>query len=138
MALTEDDEMVETLVLDRLDPAIDEHVLVRRMGSGWDHSCPGVLQDLFELSDIHSVPVASDVVDAGPFDARTLRETPRLGVLVEFYTRTRPWGRWQPVHQLAVDRDPGFQANRDFGRDDLNVIVDTVWRTGCWCCRSTS
>jgi Na+/proline symporter len=50
-------------------------------------------------------------------------------VLVEFYTRTRPWGWWGPIHRAAVRRDPSFQANRDFGWDALNVVIGIVWQT---------
>jgi solute:Na+ symporter, SSS family len=50
-------------------------------------------------------------------------------VLVDFYTRTRPWGWWGPIRDLAVSRDPEFQPNRDFGLDVFNVIVGVIWQT---------
>ena len=50
-------------------------------------------------------------------------------VLREFYTRTRPWGWWGPVLASALQKDPGFRANRDFGRDVFNVLVGVVWQT---------
>jgi hypothetical protein len=50
-------------------------------------------------------------------------------VLVEFYTRTRPWGWWGPIHRAAVIRDPAFARNRDFPRDAFNVVVGVVWQT---------
>ena len=50
-------------------------------------------------------------------------------VLVEFYTRTRPWGFWGPIQKLAVERDPTFQKNNDFLRDVFNVVVGIVWQT---------
>ena len=50
-------------------------------------------------------------------------------VLVEFYTRTRPWGWWGPVHGAAVASDPGFRPNRDFRRDVFNVLVGIAWQT---------
>jgi Na+/proline symporter len=50
-------------------------------------------------------------------------------VLVEFYTRTRPWGWWGPIHRAAVRRDPSLQANRDFGWDALNIVIGVVWQT---------
>jgi Na+/proline symporter len=50
-------------------------------------------------------------------------------VLVEFYTRTRPWGWWGPIHRAAMQRDPDFKGNRDFGWDALNVVVGIVWQT---------
>jgi Na+/proline symporter len=50
-------------------------------------------------------------------------------VLVEFYTRTRPWGWWGPIHAAAVARDPEFVPNRNFPRDAFNVVVGVVWQT---------
>jgi Na+/proline symporter len=58
-----------------------------------------------------------------------LSKTEEESVLVDFYTRTRPWGWWGPIHQAAVRRDPQFQANRDFARDMFNVVVGIVWQT---------
>jgi SSS family solute:Na+ symporter len=50
-------------------------------------------------------------------------------VLVNFYTRTRPWGWWGPVREAAQRRDPSFQPNRNFARDALNVLIGIVWQT---------
>lgn len=50
-------------------------------------------------------------------------------VLLEFYSRTRPWGCWGPIQGAAVARDPKFQANRDLPRDAFNVLVGTIWQT---------
>ncbi len=52
-----------------------------------------------------------------------------MAVLREFYARTRPWGRWRPVHELVVRDDPSFRKNTDAGRDLLNVAVGIVWQT---------
>jgi hypothetical protein len=49
--------------------------------------------------------------------------------LVEFYTRTRPWGWWGPVRDAALRRNPAFEPNRDFGWDAFNVVVGIVWQT---------
>jgi solute:Na+ symporter, SSS family len=49
--------------------------------------------------------------------------------LVNFYTRTRPWGYWSPITATAIRRDPHFTANRDFARDVFNVVVGIVWQT---------
>jgi hypothetical protein len=50
-------------------------------------------------------------------------------VLVDFYTRTRPWGWWEPIRAAALRRDPTFQANRNFGWDAFNVLIGIVWQT---------
>lgn len=50
-------------------------------------------------------------------------------VLVDFYTRTRPWGWWGPIHAAAVRLNPSFEANREFGWDAFNVVIGTIWQT---------
>jgi len=49
--------------------------------------------------------------------------------LMAFYRSVRPWGFWGPVHRKVVALDPGFQENRNFGRDMFNVVVGTAWQT---------
>jgi hypothetical protein len=50
-------------------------------------------------------------------------------VLLDFYKRTRPWGWWGPIRELAMERDPGFKPNRDFGLDLFNVAIGVIWQT---------
>jgi Na+/proline symporter len=50
-------------------------------------------------------------------------------VLLDFYSRTRPWGLWGPIRDAAVRRDPNFAPNRDFLRDAFNVLVGIIWQT---------
>jgi len=49
-------------------------------------------------------------------------------VLKDFYRRVRPWGLWGPVLKKVLAEDPGFQRNRDFPRDVLNIAVGIVWQ----------
>jgi len=49
--------------------------------------------------------------------------------LKRFYLRVRPWGFWKPIHDALRREHPGLEANRDFGRDMVNVVVGTVWQT---------
>jgi len=49
-------------------------------------------------------------------------------VLKGFYRRVRPWGLWGPVLQKVLAEDPGFQRNRDFPRDALNIAIGMVWQ----------
>jgi len=51
-------------------------------------------------------------------------------VLKSFYLKVRPWGFWKPIRELVEADDPGFERNRGFGRDAVNVVVGTVWQTG--------
>jgi Na+/proline symporter len=50
-------------------------------------------------------------------------------VLKRFYLRVRPWGFWKPIHEKLARERPGLAANRDFGRDMLNVVVGIAWQT---------
>lgn len=52
-----------------------------------------------------------------------------LEVLKTFYAKTRPWGFWRPIHELAAADRPGLAPNRDFGRDMVNVAVGIAWQT---------
>jgi Na+/proline symporter len=50
-------------------------------------------------------------------------------VLIDFYTRVKPWGFWGPVLRKVRERHPDFQPNRNFKRDMFNVVVGTAWQT---------
>ena len=50
-------------------------------------------------------------------------------VLIDFYTRVKPWGFWGPVLAKVRLRHPDFQPNRNFRRDMFNVVVGTAWQT---------
>jgi SSS family solute:Na+ symporter len=47
-------------------------------------------------------------------------------VLKAFYRNVRPWGFWQPVHQMVVFEDPSFARNTNFRRNMLNVVLGIV------------
>jgi solute:Na+ symporter, SSS family len=65
----------------------------------------------------------------GTLAGSLLTRPEREEVLVEFYTRTRPWGWWGPIQAAALRRDPSFVPNRNFGWDVFNVIIGIVWQT---------
>lgn len=46
--------------------------------------------------------------------------------LKTFYRTVKPWGFWQPVHQLVLAEDPSFQANKRFKLDMFNVVLGIV------------
>jgi solute:Na+ symporter, SSS family len=52
-----------------------------------------------------------------------------IGVLKNFYVKVRPWGFWRPIHDLVSAEQPGLAANREFGRDMVNIIVGIAWQT---------
>ncbi len=47
-------------------------------------------------------------------------------VLKKFYSTVKPWGFWQPVHQMVVADDPTFKPNGRFKLDMFNVILGII------------
>lgn len=46
--------------------------------------------------------------------------------LKSFYKTVKPWGFWQPIHKLVLQDDPGFEPNKRFGLDMLNVLLGMI------------
>jgi solute:Na+ symporter, SSS family len=46
-----------------------------------------------------------------------------MDTLKSFYKVVRPWGFWKPVHALIVAEDKGFEGNKNFGLNMLNVAL---------------
>lgn len=49
-------------------------------------------------------------------------------ILMKFYKTVNPWGAWGPIREKVMRADPGFQPNRNLGRDSINVLVGIVWQ----------
>lgn len=47
-------------------------------------------------------------------------------VLKKFYSTVKPWGFWNPIHQLVVADNPSFQANKRFRLDMFNVVLGII------------
>ncbi len=47
-------------------------------------------------------------------------------VLKSFYKTVRPWGFWQPIHDLVVAEDSTFKANKNFKLDMFNVVLGVI------------
>ena len=47
-------------------------------------------------------------------------------MLKSFYGTVKPWGFWQPIHQLVVAENPSFQQNKNFKLDMFNVAIGIV------------
>ena len=50
-------------------------------------------------------------------------------VLKSFYKTVRPWGFWKPIYEKVIQEDPGFEGNKDFGKDMFNVVIGIIWQT---------
>jgi SSS family solute:Na+ symporter len=77
---------------------------------------------------LYAYPYVLAISGFGSILGTLLTRPEKQELLVEFYTCVRPWGFWKPIREIAKARDPGFQENRDFGRDMVNVVVGTVWQ----------
>ena len=49
-----------------------------------------------------------------------------MDVLVSFYKTVKPWGFWDPVHEVVLVNDPGFKANKNFRLDMFNVALGII------------
>lgn len=49
-----------------------------------------------------------------------------MAVLKSFYKNVKPWGFWQPIHELVVAEEPAFKANKNFKLDMFNVALGIV------------
>jgi Na+/proline symporter len=81
---------------------------------------PKLLPDWSPLAGFAPIFVLSLV---GSVLGSLLSDPEPTDVLVRFYTRTRPWGWWGPIRRAAQATAPGFQPNRNAGRDAFNVAV---------------
>jgi hypothetical protein len=53
----------------------------------------------------------------GPTEIETLKK---------FYITVRPWGFWQPIHQLVMNENPSFEPNKRFKLDMFNVVLGII------------
>lgn len=88
-----------------------------------------VLLAMPDVRPLEAFPVLMLISAVGAVAGSLATKSERESVLVDFYTRTRPWGFWKPIDQLARQINPEFEPNRDFGFDVFNVIIGIIWQT---------
>jgi SSS family solute:Na+ symporter len=49
-----------------------------------------------------------------------------IEVLKSFYRAVRPWGFWKPIHEMVINEDPSFIANKRFKLDMFNVVLGII------------
>jgi Na+/proline symporter len=79
--------------------------------------------------EVLSFPMIFALSLAGCIFGSLLTAPDDLDILKTFYLKVRPWGFWSPIHDLVALEQPGLQANRDFRRDMINIVVGIVWQT---------
>jgi len=93
-----------------------------------------VVPKLLEYSVGHSVhplytfPIILALSLVGCLLGTWLSEPEDEAILTEFYRTVRPWGIWGPIRRKVEQEHPGFQPNRNCGRDWANVLVGIIWQ----------
>jgi SSS family solute:Na+ symporter len=75
-------------------------------------------------------PVLFAISLAGSIIGTYLAPPTEAAVLQHFYRTVRPWGFWGPVLAEVQAQDPGFQPNRNFKRNMVNVVLGVVAQLG--------
>ncbi|MGB2846809.1 MAG: sodium:solute symporter family protein [Saprospiraceae bacterium] len=83
---------------------------------------PGVL-DLYTFPLMLLISTVAAII--GTYSAPPTNED----TLKKFYKNVRPWGFWKPIEEKVLAEDPGFQPNRDFKKDMLNIVIGIIWQT---------
>lgn len=81
-----------------------------------------------DIVDIFFFPVILLVSGIGCVIGTYLRPIENREAVKHFYETTRPWGFWGPIRREVLAENPDFKANRDFGRDALNIVIGVVWQ----------
>ncbi len=77
---------------------------------------------------MESFPVIFGISVVGSIIATLVTKPEKDEVLIDFYTRVRPWGFWNPVYEKVKEQQPDFKKNDKFLHDMINVVVGIVWQ----------
>lgn len=86
--------------------------------------------DFGAATPLYAFPLILGLSLAGCIAGSLLTAPDPPEVLRDFYLKVRPWGFWGPVHAAVVAEHPEIEANKDFRRDMVNVLIGIVWQTG--------
>jgi SSS family solute:Na+ symporter len=75
-------------------------------------------------------PVLFAISLAGSIIGTYLAPPTEAAVLQHFYRTVRPWGFWGPVLAEVQAQESGFQPNRNFKRNMVNVVLGIVAQLG--------
>lgn len=88
-----------------------------------------IIPSLFpNFNPMESFPIIFGISVLGSIIATYATKPEKDEVLIDFYTRVRPWGLWKPVYEKVKQQQPDFQRNDKFWHDMLNVAVGIVWQ----------
>ena len=90
----------------------------------------GIVPAIFtSIPTLYTFPIILAISLVGALAGTFMTPPDDEALLKQFYLRVRPWGFWRPIHDKLALTHPGLVANRDFGRDMVNVVVGIVWQT---------
>lgn len=95
---------------------------------------PNLLATIFpdlaaDIRILYYFPVILVVSLIGCIAATYLTKPTDMEVLKSFYKNVRPWGFWKPVHDKVAAENPGFEKNKNFKSDMMNILIGTIWQT---------
>ena len=88
--------------------------------------CKEWFPHLFFQLDLYNWPLLFLISIIGCIIGTYSAPPTNLQTLKTFYTTVKPWGFWQPVHQLVMEENPSFQPNKRFGLDMFNVVLGII------------
>lgn len=80
------------------------------------------------LKSIEAFPITLAISLVGCILGSLLTKPEEDKTLMKFYMTVKPWGFWGPVYKKVKIAYPGFERNKNFKRDMLNVAVGIVWQ----------
>jgi hypothetical protein len=80
------------------------------------------------MNTLYLIPPILLISAAGCLLGTLLTPPEDEAILLNFYTKTRPWGAWGPIREKAMATIPGFEPNRSFKRDMFNVAIGIPWQ----------
>ena len=88
--------------------------------------CKEWFPHLFFQLDLYNWPLLFLISIIGLISGTYSATPPNIETLKTFYTTVKPWGFWQPIHQLAIADNPSFQPNKRFKLDMFNIVLGII------------
>ncbi len=88
--------------------------------------CKEWYADFFFRLDLYNWPLLFVISVVGCIVGTYTAPPADTGILKSFYRNVRPWGFWQPVHQMIIMETPEFKHNKRFKLDMFNVVLGVI------------
>lgn len=88
--------------------------------------CKEWFPHLFFRLDLYNWPLLFIISIIGCIVGTYSAPPTNIKTLKTFYTTVKPWGFWQPVHQMVMKENPSFQPNKRFKLDMFNVVLGII------------